>query len=111
MPVQSINIHKTAVGDIGIDFGAAGSSWTVGPGVVVASDLGNGVRSTYADSTLINYGTIASSSPSGYGIQFLDDGGSIFNSAGACISGYSAVAIGGANDETVNLGSIVGETI
>jgi Ca2+-binding RTX toxin-like protein len=108
VPVQTTNIHTTAAGDNGIDFSAgAGSFWIIGPNVIVASDLANGVNSAQANATLINHGTIASTGSPGYGVQFTNFGGTIDNGADGLITGNIGIGLGGSGISALNLGSIV----
>ena len=108
MPVQTINIHKSAAGDAGIDFSGAGQTWMIGPDVIVSSDFSNGVNSGFGDSTLVNDGAIRSSLTAGHGVLFGGNTGLIHNGADGSITGFTGVEVDAQNIETLNLGSIVG---
>jgi Ca2+-binding RTX toxin-like protein len=106
MPVQVTNIHKTALNDDGIKFASPGLSWMIAPGVVVASDVENGVSSTLLNSSLINRGAIVAGS---YGVLFAGNDGQIINSAEGTITALSGIGIGGHDDDTINFGSVIAE--
>jgi Ca2+-binding RTX toxin-like protein len=109
MPIQTTNIHKTAVGDYGIDFAFSGDYWLISPGVIVASDQATAVRDLQSTSRLVNYGAIEGGLFSGlYGVQVTNADASLFNGAQGSITGYSGVGMGGQNAQAVNFGSIVG---
>ena len=107
MPVQAVSIHTTVAGDDGINFSnGIGSFWVVGPNVVVAADLADGVESAAVVATLINHGSIVSSSFQDAGVRFVNSG-TISNEAGALITGSTAIHAEHSNISIVNFGSIV----
>jgi serralysin len=103
MPIQTTDIHKTAAADIGINFGAT-SLLVVEAGVIVASDLAEGVLSTNFNSVLINHGSISSGST--FGVRFNLNTGRILNAEDGSITGVNGLGIDGFSVGAVNFGSI-----
>jgi Ca2+-binding RTX toxin-like protein len=109
MPVQAANIHTTVVGDNGIDFTAGtGSFWVIEPDVKVAADLSYGVNSSVANSKLINYGTVISTS-SLAGVRFTASG-QIINEADGSVAGFYGIAAENDDIHIVNFGSVTAVT-
>src|SRR4051812_24195065 len=105
MPVQAVSLHKTAAGDHGIEFSAGTSFWVVESDVQVASDLGYGVLSLVAASTLINHGEITSTASGGAGVAF-GNSGYITNEADGSIDGYRGIEADHSGIHILNLGSV-----
>jgi hypothetical protein len=109
MPTQSFDIFNPS--GAGIDFASASLTWTISPGVVVASAAADGVSSTHKNDTLLNFGQIFSgfnSTSSGTGVSFTSDDGTLVNQIGASIFAVNiGVDVNRGNTETIeNFGSI-----
>src|SRR3954453_8656044 len=109
MPVQAVSLHKTAAGDHGIEFSAGTSFWVIESDVQVASDLGYGVLSLVAASTLINHGEISSTASGGSGVAF-GDSGYITNEADGSIAGEVGIEATHGHVHILNFGSVSGRS-
>lgn len=107
----TISTNLTPANGPGLAYTAIGQEWTIAPGVLVASNDSDGVVSTFADTTLTNFGTVISG-PGDDGVSFTAGGFVENGSSGLIVGGENGVTVSGgvAADFSVviNAGSIQG---
>ena len=84
MPTQTTDLFSN--NSPAIWYTNSGESWTIAKNVHVGSNFGDGIRSTYASSELVNKGTVYSNN--GNGVFCTGGNSEITNQASGTIYGY-----------------------
>ena len=104
---QTSDIFATR--DTGLSFNDVSQTWIIAEGVLISSNLNDGVTGQFFQSELINKGSVFSDAEVGAGVFLGGPGSAVSNETGARVIGADqGIAMGGADAAIDNRGSVQG---